>query len=232
MHRSWRAAPRPLADRVSTVVAGAGRHTVVALLAAAALVLVGAPAASAHDSLVSSSPSDGQTVATVPDRIVLTMNEAPVSVGTRVVVRGPDGEVQQGSPRVVKNTVQQTVAAGSPAGRYTVVWRVTSGDGHPVSGTFTFTADAAGTVASGSATTTPNAQGSTTTVPGAQATPTTAADQPGTPVAGPTSSTSTGESGQSGTFWALWLVVALVVMAGVGATVVRRRRLDSGRGHG
>jgi copper resistance protein C len=231
MQTPWRAARRPVVGRGSSLLVG-GRRAVVAVLAAAALVLVAAPGASAHDSLVSSSPADGQTVATVPDQVVLTMNEAPVSVGTRVVVSGPDGEVQQGSPQLVKNTVRQTVSPGSPAGRYTVVWRVTSGDGHPVSGTFTFTAEAAGPVAAGSATPTTNGPGPATTAPNPQPTATTAVGQAGTPLAETSSSTSTGESGQSGTFWALWLVVALVVMAGVGATLVRRRRGHSERGDG
>jgi hypothetical protein len=44
----------------------------------------------------------------------------------------------------VDNEVRQSLAGG-PAGAYTVVWRVTSADGHPVSGTFAFTADEAST---------------------------------------------------------------------------------------
>ena len=220
------------ARRIVPVLADCGRRGFVALVAALALAVVAAPSASAHDSLLSSSPSDGQSVATVPDHIVLTMNEAPVPVGTRVIVQGPDGEVQQGKPQLVKNIVRQAVAPGSPAGRYTVVWRVTSVDGHPVSGTFTFTADGAGTVASGPATSTPDAQGSTTTTPAGDAPSTTTAGQTEAPVAGPTSSTSTGHSGQSGTFWALWLVVAILVMAGVGAALVRRRRRYGERGDG
>ena len=32
----------------------------------------------------------------------------------------------------------------APAGAYTVEWRVTSADGHPISGSFSFTAEAAG----------------------------------------------------------------------------------------
>ena len=216
---------------MSTTTAVGVRRPVVALLAllaAAALVLVPAPVASAHDSLVSSSPSDGQTVATMPDHIVLTMNKKPVSVGTRVVVRGPDGEVQQGAPRIVKNTVEQDVAAGSPDGRYTVVWRVTSADGHPVSGTFTFTAKAGGTTTAGPATSTPS---TAVTTPDPGPTTATTAGQAITPAAGPTS-TSTGGSDQGGTSWAVWLAVAVLVIAGVAAAAVRRRRWQGERGLG
>ena len=202
-----------------------GWRAVLASVAAAGLVLMLAAPASAHDSLVSSSPADGQTVATMPDSIVLTMNEAAVAVGTRVVVIGPDGEVQQGRPRLSKNTVQQAVEPNSPAGRYTVTWRVTSADGHPVSGTFSF-------VASSAATPTPSAPASTTSSTAAASAPTTASDQAGTQAAGPTSGISTGESGQSGTSWAVWLVLAVLVLASAGATAVRLRRGRSDPGHG
>jgi hypothetical protein len=36
--------------------------------------------------------------------------------------------------------VSEHLQPGSPAGQYTVAWRVTSADGHPVSGRFSFTA--------------------------------------------------------------------------------------------
>jgi copper resistance protein C len=200
-------------------------RAVLASLAAAALVLAAAGPASAHDSLVSSSPADGQTVATVPDSIVLTMNEAAVAVGTRVVVSGPDGEVQQGRPRLSKNTVEQALEPSAPAGRYTVTWRVTSADGHPVSGTFSFTASAAAA---------PTSSGPPSSAPGtaSASAPTTAPGQTDTPVSGPTSGISTGESGQSGTSWAVWLVLAVLVLAGAGATAVRlgRGRGDDGSG--
>jgi methionine-rich copper-binding protein CopC len=202
-------------------------RAVLASVAAIALVLLVAPTASAHDSLVSSSPADGQTVATMPDSIVLTMNEAAVAVGTRVVVSGPHGEVQQGRPRLSKNLVEQALEPSAPAGRYTVTWRVTSADGHPVSGTFSFTASAAGeSTSSGPAISAP----STT----AASAPTTVSGQADAPTPGSTSGSSTGESGQSGTSWAVWLVLALLVLAGAGATPVRRGRgrVHRGRKYG
>jgi copper resistance protein C len=197
---------------------------VVALVAAVAMVLLAAPTASAHDSLVSSSPADGQSVTTMPDTVVLTMNEAAVAVGTRLVVSGPDGQVQQGRPRLSKNTVEQAVDPDAPAGRYTVTWRVTSADGHPVSGTFSFTVAQA-------ATPTSSEPAGSASSPADGSVPTTAAAGPSAAAAGPTSSTSTGESGQSGTSWAVWLVLAILVLAGAGAATVRLRRGRSG-GHG
>ena len=54
--------------------------------------------------------------------------------------------VSTGSPQVDGSTVTQRMAADAPSGRYTVQWRVTSADGHPISGEFGF---AVGRAASG-----------------------------------------------------------------------------------
>jgi copper resistance protein C len=103
-------------------------------------LVVGAHPAAAHNSLVASSPAAGQTVAQVPAAVVLTFDEPAIAMGTQIVITGPSGPAQAGAPRLVDNTVAQDIQAGAPAGDYTVTWRVTSVDGHPISGTFTFTA--------------------------------------------------------------------------------------------
>lgn len=124
----------------------------------ATLVAVGvAAAADAHDVLVSTSPANGAHVATVPPSVVLRFNETVLGIGTEVAVSGPNGPVQQGKAVVVDNTVTERLQAGAPAGTYTVNWRATSVDGHPVSGTFSFTATAAGkgTASSSAAPTSP-----------------------------------------------------------------------------
>lgn len=121
-----------------------------ALGAGLLLALVAAPAY-AHDELTSSSPADGATLAQPPSQIVLTFAEPPVELGAQVVVTGPDGLVSSGTPRLDGDDVVQDVQPQAPAGRYTVKWRVTSDDGHPVSGTLTFTAQAAAAGASASA---------------------------------------------------------------------------------
>ena len=115
--------------------------TVLALLATAGVG--GADAASAHDTLVATSPAASSTVPTVPGSVTLTFDQPALGLGTQLVVTGPGGPVQTGAARAVDNTVTQSVQPGAPAGRYTVLWRVTSVDGHPVSGQFTFTATAA-----------------------------------------------------------------------------------------
>lgn len=120
-----------------------GRLLLVVLGAAVTLVVAAGPA-SAHDVLTGTAPANGSTVARAPSKVVLTFDLPAIAMGTKIVVHGPAGEVQQGDPVLVDNTVTQAVQGGAPAGAYTVEWRVTSADGHPVSGTFAFTARAAG----------------------------------------------------------------------------------------
>ena len=106
-------------------------------------LLVAAPA-SAHNSLVGTDPADGSTVSATPAAVVLTLNEPAVALGTQVVVTGPQGQASVGAARLVDATVRQELVAGAPAGRYTVSWRVTSDDGHPITGTLSFTSAASG----------------------------------------------------------------------------------------
>jgi methionine-rich copper-binding protein CopC len=120
------------------------RAPVLAVLAAGlALVAIAAPA-SAHNFLVSVSPADGSTVDTAPAAVVLTFDQPAQALGTAILVLGPDGTtVSTGAPILVNSTVSESLGAQRPAGVYTVTWRVTSADGHPISGRFTFTATSA-----------------------------------------------------------------------------------------
>lgn len=114
---------------------------VLSVLAVLAVVVLGTPlTASAHDVLESTSPAAGSTVARLPQSVSLTFTEAPLSIGTQVVVTGPTGELQQGAPTVDGRVVTQAISPSAPAGSYTVTYRVTSDDGHPVTGTFAFVA--------------------------------------------------------------------------------------------
>jgi copper resistance protein C len=116
----------------------------LALLAALALLASAVGPASAHNTLLASTPSAGETVPRTPEAVVLVFDDSAIAMGAQVVVTGPSGPVQTGSPTVVDNSAQQPLAAGAPAGNYTVAWRVISADGHPITGTFQFTAREAG----------------------------------------------------------------------------------------
>lgn len=116
-------------------------RALVGLVATGLLLVGGATASSAHDTLLSTDPPDGATLPMAPDAVTLTFSSPALAMGTRVVVLAPDGrDVADGEPQLVDATVTQALSGELPAGRYTVQWRVTSADGHPVDGTFAFVA--------------------------------------------------------------------------------------------
>ena len=116
---------------------GAGLAGALAVLA---LSLAGMPSAAAHDAIAAAAPADGAAVETAPADVVLEFTGVVQELGARVEVTGPDGTaVPTGDPEVVDRTVTQALAPDLPAGAYSVDWRVTSADGHPISGTTSFT---------------------------------------------------------------------------------------------
>lgn len=202
------------------------RAAAVALTAAAALLGSATPAL-AHDELVSSTPAADTTVAQPPAEVVLTFDEAVLPVGTQVLVTGPDGPVSDGSPRLEGTAVHQPLRGG-PAGKYSVAWRATSADGHPVSGTFAFTAAAA----SPAPTTTTTAPSTTRTPPPTTTTSPTVTTGT-TPPTSTTSVTVAPASGESSGFpWVVVVVVLVVVLVvaalALGGWAVFRRRTPPG----
>jgi methionine-rich copper-binding protein CopC len=120
-----------------------GRGLAVLVAALLLAVAVAAPAA-AHNRFVSADPPDGSSVPRTPEAVVLVFEEPAVSLGTQVEVTGPDGAAADGPVQLVDASVRQPLLEGAPAGTYTVDWRVTSADGHPITGRLTFTSAAAG----------------------------------------------------------------------------------------
>ncbi|MFF1881250.1 copper resistance protein CopC [Pseudarthrobacter sp. NPDC058196] len=123
------------------------RRCLLVLAVAACSVVLAAPA-QAHDVLESSDPANGSTMPAVPSQIGLTFDRTPMGIGSVVHVQDGNGTDQADGPvTIVDNNVTQAVKAGAPGGTYTVVWRVVSSDGHPIEGTFTFTAGGSATAA-------------------------------------------------------------------------------------
>ena len=150
-----------------------------------ALVIGTALAASAHNTLISSDPKDGTTVAEPPAQLTLTFNDDILAVGSAMQVTGPDGTVDLDAPTVDGPRLVQQLPDGLPAGGYEVVWRVTSADGHPIDGTLRFTASAGAAATPATPAPTSSAAGAPSTsgsAPGAaattQAAPSPAATQP------------------------------------------------------
>lgn len=114
------------------------------LLALLALGGLAAPA-SAHASLVSSTPEADATLDALPDEVELVFSQ-DVRAPAYVVVTGPDGDVVDGSPEIDGTTVTQAVG-GSTEGGYTLAYRVISADGHPISGQIAFSVGEGGPAA-------------------------------------------------------------------------------------
>ncbi|WP_052259886.1 copper resistance CopC family protein [Pseudarthrobacter phenanthrenivorans] len=134
---------------------------VLLALTTAAFVLASPAPAQAHDSLEASNPADGSTVSAMPAKIELTFDHIPIAINSIVRVEDATGTDQADGPvQIVDNQVSQPVKPGAPEGKYTVVWRVVSSDGHPIEGTFTFTAGGPNTAPATAAATPAAAAGS------------------------------------------------------------------------
>lgn len=187
------------------------------ILAAAVLLgtaLLGAGPASAHDAVESTSPAAGATVPTPPAAVAITLSNHPLALGTQIKVSDATGSNwADGGVEIVDNVASQKLKAGAPAGVYTVQWRVASSDGHPIEGTFTFTA-AAGATAAG-------------TAPAAGTVPTLGTAQPGTTIAPPPAPDA------SQPFpWSIVIFVAVAVGILVALGLMAKRRLNGGDGDG
>lgn len=209
-------------------VARALRRTLAVLAVAVVALLAGAGAAQAHSTLVSTDPADGSAVGVVPAQVTLTFSEPVEPLGTQVVVLAPDGRtVSSGDAVLAGTSVSEALVSGLPAGAYRVEWRITSSDGHPVSGTFGFTAAAGSSTASTATASTATAGPAQPAVTAATAGPTPAtflpvpADQVSLMAVAPDADTDTGVS--AGTLTGLAAVV--VVLAVIGGAWLRRRRV-------
>ncbi|MGG7466316.1 copper resistance CopC family protein [Plantibacter sp. YIM 135347] len=198
------------------------RSRAFAATAAAAFIVVAAVAgvaspASAHNSIVSTTPAADSTVTEQPEQIVITTNDNLLDLGdagnsNQIQVTGP------GSEKLYYGTACTTVNGPAlvmplqlgQAGEYTVTWQLVSTDGHPLSGSYTFTwapavgqelAEGASSPKCGQAGAAPAPEPSSTDAPSAQA-----------------------SGGIGGDVW--WIVgaIGIVVVAGAALLVVTRRR--------
>jgi copper resistance protein C len=117
------------------------------LLAAMALTAIfTGPVASAHATRVSAEPADNAVLTTGPDRVSATFNERLQTTFAAMTVVGPDGNLwSTGETKVQGAVVGVGLRPLGPAGTYTVNYRVTSADGHVVSGSWSFRLTVAGT---------------------------------------------------------------------------------------
>lgn len=124
------------------------RHAAAMLLGIllAVLPLAGVGIASAHATRIATDPAEGAELTQSPQRVSATFNETLQSAFAAMTVVGPDGNLwSTGDPQVQGAVIGVGVRPLGPAGTYTVNYRVTSADGHAVTGSWSFSLTAAGT---------------------------------------------------------------------------------------
>ncbi len=117
------------------------RWLVVAFLVALAL-LAGAAPASAHASLLSTDPTEGEVLEQAPDVVTFTFDEAVDLTSDSVQVFDAQGEPVESSASTRDAVVTADLPGGLGDGTYVIAWRVVSADGHPISGSLTFSVGA------------------------------------------------------------------------------------------
>jgi copper resistance protein C len=127
---------------IRRLLAGAVVVGVLALLA-----LVGAGTASAHAVRVATDPAPDTALAKGPPRVSATFNEQLQTTFAAMTVVGPDGNLwsNDAAPQVKGAIVSMDLRPLGPVGTYTVNYRVTSADGHVVSGAWSFRLTEVGT---------------------------------------------------------------------------------------
>lgn len=191
--------------------------TAAAAFLVAAGIAVAAPA-HAHDELISSDPAAGTTLEAMPAALTLTFSGeiSPEPGATELAVTDAAGtSLADGEPEIEGTVVTQPLVDDA-SGAITVLWKVVSSDGHPISGELSFTVDAPVTP---EPTASPEPTETVAPTPTAEREETTAA-----PVAPPTD-----EGSSAGAVWP-WVVGGLLLIAVAGAVVyllVSRARRDN-----
>ncbi len=123
------------------------RFTVAAAacIIVAVLALAGAAPAAAHAARIAADPAPDAVLDHSPQRVSATFNEELQPDFAAMTVVGPDGNLWSVKPPTVSGAVASVdLRPLGPAGIYTVNYRVTSTDGHVVSGSWSFSLTIAG----------------------------------------------------------------------------------------
>ncbi|WP_372697251.1 copper resistance protein CopC [Arthrobacter sp. JSM 101049] len=201
---------------------GAASRTVLAAAAAAlltVLALIVAPSASAHDSLIGSTPDNGATVTGALDSVELSFSGELKPIGSEVSLKDADGAQHDAEASVSRNVLTVDFGQSLPAGSYTLTWRVVSSDGHPIEGTtanqqaLAFTVDGGAAASSG-----PAPAASTAASPSS----TTGQTQPTMTGSAAASQQDDGASGLPTAV--IWIIIAVAVVAAAAIVFAKARR--------
>ncbi|MBB2976196.1 hypothetical protein FHX49_001766 [Microbacterium endophyticum] len=177
-------------------------------LALASVFLIAAPA-SAHDELIATDPAVDSTLDALPAELTLSFSGELINDGNSTVIEVTDsaGTDLTGGDLEVTGAIVRQPLAGSASGDITVLWRVVSSDGHPISGEYHFTVASDPTNSPSAVTPTPE-----TTVPAESATPESGAPEAVSPTP---ADSATGSSSL-----VPWIIVGVLLLLAIGATVV------------
>ncbi len=136
---------------------------------------LGASPAAAHDQLLRAEPA-ADSVGPGATAIRLTFSAPPLAIGHEISVLGPRGPVP-GVEQLTGNVLELSLKPPYYSGQYTVLWRVSAQDGHPISGQYSYR-ETSQSVAGASSPTSPTGASSTAA---ASAGPGTVASNPAKP---------------------------------------------------
>ncbi|MCH9679392.1 MAG: copper resistance protein CopC [Actinomycetia bacterium] len=212
-------------------------HRNIALAVTTAMVfllsVLMAPTASAHTDLQVSTPEDGESLEIAPEEIRLTFSEELFEELVEISILDTTGDLYS------TIEVEQTPPPGTdvifpwptqaPPGEYSIAYRVVSADGHPVTGTISFSYAATAPEPSPSDTapeptpsdSTPSTESSTPAASPAAPSPTASTPSPSSPTE---SSTSSSTDSASGTPLVVLGVVLLLGVIAASAIIVRARQ--------
>ena len=112
----------------------------ILLLAFSFTALAAAGSAAAHDSLLSSSPADGETVTNELNQITLNFSNTPMAGVDHIIqVTDPTGNIVSNGETVISGNDLTTEFVPAMEGGHDVAWQAVSVDGHTISGEFVFT---------------------------------------------------------------------------------------------
>jgi len=142
----------------------AGRRVVVSIIFAVLFGLLFASPAAAHAELLKMTPANGAELTRPPTEVQMTFTESVnlITNGIRLI-DSSGATVPTEGPTVDGRVVRWPMPAQLPNGAYIVIWRVTSDDGHPISGASSLVVGHASTTGSTTSTELPAATSSTTT---------------------------------------------------------------------
>lgn len=119
------------------------RRRALVLAGGALVAAVAASPALGHAEAVSMTPKHGTTLTRVPAQMTVTFGEPIGRLGAVRVTRNRAGNLVKGARIAPANARRAVITLKRPgprkqAGLYRLTWRVTSADGHPVSGVVVF----------------------------------------------------------------------------------------------